>query len=95
METMVLCMFAATALAVSVYFLCCKKPVWCFAGSIAVMVLTCLTGYRWKIMLINSGKDTALLGFHRYPAVPVILGILLAAACILLIVSIALKCKKQ
>jgi len=88
METMALGIFALTLLIGSGCCLCCKKPVLGFAGSIAAMVLTYLTGSSWRGMLIDGGKDTYLLGFERYPAAPVILAILLLSAFAVMIVSI-------
>ena len=64
-----------------------KKKIYKVIAGLAFMAvcLTGCTGYQWKRMLAESGKNTALLGFERYPAVPVILGILAlsAAGCIL------------
>ncbi|MBQ6874970.1 MAG: hypothetical protein IJN46_01905 [Lachnospiraceae bacterium] len=88
METMVLGLLALTFLLISICCLCHKKPVWGMICSVAAMVLTCLTGYSWKELLIGSGKDTTLLGLHRYPAAPMILAILLLAALLLMIVGI-------
>ena len=68
METMALGMFAVSVLILSGVCVYYKKPVIGFVSSIAAMALTCLTGYSWKLMLIDSGKDTTLLGFSRYPA---------------------------
>ena len=88
METMAIGMFAVMVLAVSGCCLYYKKPFWSFVSNIVAMALTCWTGYSWKLMLINSGKDTTLLGFNRYPAALIILAILLLVAFILLILSI-------
>ena len=88
METMALGMFAVIVLIMSGGCLYHKKPFLGFASSIVAMALTCWTGYSWKLMLINSGKNTTLLGFNRYPIAVIILAILLLTAFILLIVSI-------
>ena len=88
METMAIGMFAVMVLVVSGCCLYYKKPFWSFVSNIVAMALTCWTGYSWKLMLINSGKDTTLLGFNRYPVALTILSILLLVAFILLIVSI-------
>ena len=99
METMAIGMFAVMVLIVSGCCLYYKKPFWSFVSNIVAMALTCWTGYSWKLMLINSGKDTTLLGFNRYPAALIILVTLLLTAFILLIVSIiwieTLKDKKK
>jgi hypothetical protein len=39
-------------------------------------------------MLIDSGKDTAFLGFSRYPIVPIVLWVLTVAAVVVMIASI-------
>lgn len=88
MKTIALGMFAAIVLIMSICCLYYKKSFLGFVGSIVTIALTCCTGYSWKIMLINSGKDTTLLGFNRYPAALIILAILLLTAIILLIESI-------
>ena len=53
--------------------------------SVLSLVLTGVVVYFWRNMLLQNGKDPALLGFHAYPAVPIILGLLalLALACLL------------
>ena len=88
METMALGLLAIVVLLAAGYCLRCRKLFWSIVGSIVVMVLTCLTGHSWKLMLIGSGKDTTLLGFSRYPAAPVILAILLLTALAMIIASV-------
>ena len=51
-------------------------------------MITFLTGYYWKEMLVDSGKDATLLGFNRYPAVLIVFVILLLTAFIMMVVSI-------
>ena len=68
--------------------MCYKKPVLGIASSIVTVILTFLTGNGWRELLISGGKDTTLLGFQRYPAALIILGILLVAAFVVLAVSI-------
>ena len=85
---MVLGLLALTLLIGSVCCLFYKKSILSFAGSISAMVLTCLTGYHWREMLIDSGKDTALLGFYRYPAAVIILAIFATATSVTMILSI-------
>ena len=87
METMALGMFAVSVLILSGICMYYKKPFIGFVSSIAAMALTCLTGYSWKLMLIDSGKDTTLLGFSRYPAALIILAALMLTAFIMMIVS--------
>ena len=80
MMTLALAMLAAAACMLSGCCLHYQKPFFGFLCSCAAMVLTCQTGYGWKQMLINSGKDTALLGFRRYPPVVMIMGLLFVLA---------------
>ena len=54
----------------------------------ATITITFLTGYYWKEMLVDSGKDATLLGFNRYPAVLIVFVILLLTAFIMMVVSI-------
>ena len=95
METMALGMFAVSVLILSGVCVYYKKPVIGFVSSIAAMALTCLTGYSWKLMLIDSGKDTTLLGFSRYPAALIILCILLLLAAVSMTFSVILILRKR
>ena len=88
METMALGIFAVMALVVSACLVYYQKPFWSFASGLFAIVLTCWTGYSWKLMLISSGKDAALLGLRRYPAATMILTVLLLTAFVLMLVSI-------
>ncbi len=94
METMTLGILALTALLVSVCCLYCKKPVLSIACSALSAALTFGTGYSWQRMLTESGKDTALLGFNRYPAALIILAILLFTSLAVMILSIIRTVKK-
>ena len=95
METMALGFAASIFLMISICCLYHKKLVWGIVCSAAAMAVTCLTGYSWKEMLIESGKDTTLLGFHRYPAAPMILITLLLIALILMVLSIMGMVKRK
>ena len=75
-------------LIISVCCLLYKKPIWEIVSSVAAMALTYMTGCSWKEMLAESGKDTAWLGFNRYPAALSILAVLLLTAFVLMIVGI-------
>ena len=80
-------LFALTVLVIAVCCLHFRKYAWGVACSVTGLVLTCLTGFFWIKMLVESGKDSTLLGFHRYPAALVILGMLFLAAFVLILVS--------
>jgi len=95
METMAFGMFAVVILILSGVCVYYKKPVIGFVSSIAAMALTYLTGYSWKLMLIDSGKDTTLLGFSRYPAALIILAALILTAFIMMIVNGILILKRS
>ena len=95
METMAFGMFAVVILILSGVCVYYKKPVIGFVSSIVAMALTCLTGYSWKLMLTDSGKDTTLLGFSRYPAALIILAALMLTAFIMMIVNGILILKRS
>lgn len=95
METIALGMFAVVVLIMSVCSLYCKKPFLGFVSSIVTIAMTCWTGYSWRLMLIDSGKDTTLLGFNRYPAALIILCILLFLAVVSMIASVILIVRKR
>ena len=95
METMALGMFAVVILILSGVCVYYKKPVIGYVSSIAAMALTYLTGYSWKLMLIDSGKDATLLGFSRYPAALIILAALMLTAFIMMIVNGILILKRS
>lgn len=95
METMAFGMFAVVILILSGVCVYYKKPVIGFVSSIAAMALTYLTGYSWSLMLTDSGKDTTLLGFSRYPAALIILAALMLTAFIMMIVNGILILKRS
>ena len=95
METMALGMLALIFLIVAVCCLIYQKTLCGLASSIVTIILTYLTGCSWKELLMNGGKDTALLGFQRYPAAPILLAILLTVAFVVLMVSIAWVARKN
>lgn len=88
MATMLFGYLAFTALILCGCCLCCKRPFWGLLCSIGTMVLVYFTGYTWKFMLISSGKDATLLGFHRYPAALVTLVVLTVFAVASMIISV-------
>ena len=88
METMAAGMLAGIALILAACCVYAKRPLCGLIGSVMTAVLTIQTGYCWKSMLLNSGKDTTLLGFGRYPAALVLLVLLLLAAVLIAAISI-------
>ena len=98
METMALGTLTVGILIISFCFLYYKKPFPGGISGIAAMCLSVCTGYQWKQMLAESGKNTALLGFERYPAAPVILGILAfsaAGSIVASVIWIVRKCQNK
>ncbi|MBQ3177874.1 MAG: hypothetical protein IJB52_08655 [Clostridia bacterium] len=95
METVMWGTLVLFALVLTGNFLYRKKP---FPGgltSAGAMVLIWLTGRSWLSMLIQSGKDTTLLGFYVYPAVPVIQLILSVLAAGGMIVSAVMFLRRR
>ena len=88
MEMMATGMLAGIALILAACCVYAKRPLCGLIGSVMTAVLTIQTGYYWKSMLLNSGKDTTLLGFDRYPAALILLAVLLLAAALIAAVSI-------
>jgi len=88
MEAMTLGFFALMLLLCSAGCLHYKRPAFGLFCNVMTIVLTYLTGCSWKAMLIESGKDTALLGFHRYPAAPIFLTLLLISTFVFAIMNI-------
>ena len=95
MGTMTFGMLALTLLTVSGWCVFNKKYLLGICGSIASVFLTVLSGYSWRKMLIDSGKDTALLGFYSYPAALIILVLLSVCAAVMLIVSAVMMARKK
>ena len=98
METMAVGMLAGIALIFSACCVYAKRFLYGLIGSVIAAVLTVQTGYSWKSMLLDSGKDTALLGFDRYPAALIILAVLALSAAILAagsIVGIVRRCNRK
>ena len=88
MTAMALGLFNLLCLCGSFYGLYFKKVILSLCGSFCMLILTYLTAREWRAMLIDSGKDTAFLGFSRYPVVLIVLCALTAAALVVMIASI-------
>ena len=95
METMVLCMLAFLALVAAGSCLYCNRPLAGLAACFGAMVFLGLTGRSWFFMLVSSGKETALLGFHRYPAVSVALLVLALLAVSGILFSITMLVRRK
>ena len=88
METVAVGMLAGIVLILSVCCVYAKRLLCGLIGSGIAALLTVQTGYCWKSMLLNSGKDTTLLGFARYPAALILIAVLLLAAVLIAAISI-------
>ena len=88
METMATGMLAGIVLILAACCVYAKRLLCGLIGSGIAALLTVQTGYYWKSMLLNSGKDTTLLGFGRYPAALILLAVLLLAAVLIAAISI-------
>ena len=88
MNTMTVGIIGLTVLIGSVYCLYQKKLVLSFFSSIGTLVLTYMTALSWRTLLLASGKDTAFLGFHRYPAAVLLLTAMLLAAFAVAVLSL-------
>ena len=72
-----------------------KKTLLAVLFSLLSLALTWVTVHFWKLLLISSGKDTALLGFRHSPVVPILLGLLALAALAGLVLSLAQLAKNK
>ena len=72
-----------------------KKTLLAVCFSLLSLALTWITVHFWKLLLISSGKDTALLGFHHSPLVPILLGLLALAALVGLALSLVQLAKSK
>ena len=72
-----------------------KKTLLAVCFSLLSLALTWITVHFWKLLLISSGKDTALLGFRHSPVVPILLGLLALAALAGLVLSLVQLAKSK
>ena len=74
-----------------------KKSLLAAAFSLLSLALTGVTAYFFRRLLLSSGKDAALLGFHQSPAVPILLGLLALAALVGLVMALVqlVKLKRE
>ncbi len=73
--------FCGAALAVTA--LVSRKTILSILLSVASLFFTGLSGYNWRLALVDSGKNPAWLGVQSYPA---------AFTILLLLASISLAC---
>ena len=95
MEAMLfgLCLFFSDLIAV--LLLAQKKPGLSLIFSCLALVLTGVTAYFWRSMLLSSGKSVELLGFRQYPAALILLGLLALAGLVCLLLGLFLFLRKR
>lgn len=95
MEAMLfgLCLFFSDLIAV--LLLAQKKPGLSLIFSCLALVLTGVTAYFWRSMLLASGKSVELLGFRQYPAALILLGLLALAGLVCLLLGLFLFLRKR
>ena len=73
------------------------KPLISVLLGIITYPLLILSGYNWRLALIDSGKNPAMLGYARYPfaLITLITFAVLALICILVGIILILKRRKQ
>lgn len=82
-------LLAALCILISGYMLFSHKYFRSFLAGIAAAVFTCIAGYQWRLLLIESGKNPALFGFRQYPAALVIFSIWILLSVFVVIISVA------
>lgn len=95
MEAMLfgLCLFFSDLIAV--LLLAQKKPGLSLIFSCLALVLTGVTAYFWRSMLLAGGKSVELLGFRQYPAALILLGLLALAGLVCLLLGLFLLLRKR
>ena len=87
-ETIIFGCLALTCATLSVIFLRNRKRVMSICFGLFVVPLVCLSGYNWRLALIDSGKNPAWLGFSRYPFALITLLLLVMVALFSIITNI-------
>ena len=72
-----------------------RKSLLAAAFSLLSLALTGVTVYFFRQLLISSGKDVSLLGFHEYPVIPILLCLLALAALAGLVLAVVQLLKKD
>ncbi len=72
-----------------------KKSVLAAGFGLLSLALTGVTAFFWHKLLLASGRDTALLGFHHSPLVPILLGLLALAALAGIVLAVLQMVKKK
>ncbi len=95
MEAMIfgLCLFTSDVIVF--LLLSYRKPGLAIGFGLLSLVLTGVTALFWRRMLLSSGKSAELLGFHQYPAVLILLGILALAALAGIVLALVQMVKQR
>lgn len=95
MEAIILGVFSLTALMLALICLTDKKYVAAVILSFIALIMTVLSAYNWRLALIDSGKNPALLGFARYPFVPILLMLLLIGSLVAFVLGLWFRKKRK
>ena len=58
------------------------------------LALTVVTAVFWRKLLLASGRDTALLGLHHSPVVPILIALLALAAIVGIVMAVVQMVKQ-
>ena len=86
METVVFGFIALTCAIIGLVFLKANKPLLSSVTGIITVCFVVLSGWNWRLALIDSGKNVQWLGLDQYPFAVIILLVLAAAgfSCIIM-----------
>jgi len=94
-ETIIFGMLALMTAITAIRCLRSKPPIISLLLGVGTILFVCLSGYNWRLALIDSGKNTAWLGFSRYPFALIILVALSAVALISIVMSASSILKRK
>ena len=96
METVVFGFIALVCAIIGLVLLKAKKPLLSSVTGIITICFVVLSGWNWRLALIDSGKNVRWLGLDQYPFAVIILIVLAAAgiACIVLGIVRLMKMKR-
>jgi hypothetical protein len=95
MEAMIFGLCLLTSDIIVFLLLSYRKPALTLGFGLLSLVLTGVTAFFWRQMLLAGGKDTALLGFRQYPAVLILLALLALAALAGMVLAAVQMVKKD
>ncbi len=72
-----------------------KKSGFALGFGLLSLALTAVTAFFWRKLLLASGRDAALLGFHHSPLVPILIALLALAALAGIVMALRQMVKKE